>query len=123
MQPVLQTVSGDLKLLNFIPQDIGAYDFQKGTGCQNCGYTGYKGRVAVFEMLVLNEQVREAILDHRSSHDIRKISIETTNLVTLMEDALSKAAAGITTLDEIFRCIPRLMLPRNISEINRLLGI
>ncbi len=114
--------SGELKMLNYIPQDIVKYKFQKGSGCRTCNYTGYKGRVAVFEMLVLNEQVREAILDHKSTFEIRKISIETTNLVTLMEDALSKAAAGITTLDEIFRCVPRLLPPRSIHEINRLLG-
>jgi type IV pilus assembly protein PilB len=79
--------------------------------------------VAVFEMLVLNEHVREAILSHKSTFEIRKISMETTNLVTLMEDALAKAAVGTTTLDEIFRCVPRLIPPRSIHEINRLLGI
>ncbi|MDD9302391.1 MAG: Flp pilus assembly complex ATPase component TadA [Desulfobacter sp.] len=114
---------GELKLLNFIPKDIAQYDFQKGEGCRACNYTGYKGRVAVFEMLVLNEQVREAILDHKSTFEIRKISIETTPFVTLMEDALVKAAAGITTLDEIFRCVPRLIPSRSINEINRLSGI
>ncbi len=114
---------GELKLLNFIPQDISQYNFCKGTGCRNCNYTGYRGRVAVFEMLVLNEKVREAILDHKSTFDIRKISLETTNLVTLMEDALSKAADGITTLDEIFRCVPRLIPPRSIQAIKRLSGI
>jgi type IV pilus assembly protein PilB len=115
--------AGELKLLNFIPQDISKYNFCKGTGCQTCNYTGYKGRVAVFEMLVLNEKVREAILDHKSTFDIRKISLETTNLVTLMEDALSKAADGITTLDEIFRCVPRLIPPRSIQTIKQLSGI
>lgn len=114
--------AGELRLLNFVPRDIARYEFKKGAGCRACNYTGYKGRVAVFEMLVLNEHVREAILNHKSSFDIRQISIETTNLVTLMEDALSKAAAGITTLDEIFRCVPRLIPPRSISEINRLSG-
>nr|WP_321404586.1 ATPase, T2SS/T4P/T4SS family [uncultured Desulfobacter sp.] len=115
--------AGELKLLNFIPQDIAQYNFCKGSGCQKCNYTGYKGRVAVFEMLVLNEKVREAILDHKSTFDIRKISLETTSLVTLMEDALSKAADGITTLDEIFRCVPRLIPPRSIQTIKQLSGI
>lgn len=78
--------------------------------------------MAVFEMLVLNEHVREAILTRKSTFEIRKISMETTNLVTLMEDALVKAAAGITTLDEIFRCVPRLIPPRPITEIQRLSG-
>jgi len=113
----------ELKLLEYVPQDIARYKFMKGAGCAACNYTGYKGRIAVFEMLVLNEHVREAILDHKSSYEIRKISIDTTSLVTLMEDALSKAVVGITTLDEIFRCVPRLIAPRPIHEINRLLGI
>ncbi|MBU0972077.1 MAG: Flp pilus assembly complex ATPase component TadA [Proteobacteria bacterium] len=114
--------SSELKILGYVPKDLGRFNFMKGAGCQACNYTGYKGRIPVFEMLVLNEQVREAILDHKSSHEIRKISIDTTNLVTLMEEALSKAAVGITTLDEIFRCVPRLLPPRPIQEINRLLG-
>ncbi|MGD9825709.1 GspE/PulE family protein [Desulfobacter sp.] len=118
-----QPSPSELKLLNFIPQDIAKYEFKKGEGCRVCNYTGYKGRVAVFEMLVLNEHVREAILSHKSTFEIRKISMETTNLVTLMEDALAKAAVGTTTLDEIFRCVPRLIPPRSIHEINRLLGI
>ncbi|MCP3940465.1 MAG: Flp pilus assembly complex ATPase component [Desulfobacteraceae bacterium] len=113
----------ELKVLGYVPQDIGRYKFMKGGGCFACNYTGYKGRIAVFEMLVLNEYVREAILDHKSSYEIRKISIDTTNLVTLMEDAVSKAVIGITTLDEIFRCVPRLIPPRPIYEINRLLGV
>jgi len=114
---------GEIKRLNYGPQDLNKYPFKKGAGCRHCNYTGYKGRAAVFEMLVLNEQVREAILNHRSSYEIRKISLDTTNLVTLMEDALAKAAMGVTTLDEIFRCVPRLIPPRPIPEINRLLGL
>lgn len=113
----------ELKLLGYTPQDIAQYKFMKGTGCKACNYTGYKGRIPVFEMLVLNEYVREAIINHKSSYEIRKISIDTTNLVTLMEDAVSKAVVGITTLDEIFRCVPRLILPRSVPEINRLLGV
>jgi type IV pilus assembly protein PilB len=113
----------DLKLLNYVPEDIARYEFKKGEGCPACNHTGYKGRLAVFEMLILNEYVREAILSHKSSYDIRKISVETTGLVTLMEDALSKVAAGITTFEELFRCIPRLIPPRPIHEINRLLGV
>lgn len=115
--------SGELKRLNIAPQSIGQYKFYRGDGCPHCSYTGYKGRIAVFEMLILNEYVREAILDHKSAFEIRKISIDTTNLVTLMEDALAKAAMGITTLEEIFRCVPRLIPPRPIHEICRLLGI
>ncbi len=102
---------------------MAKYDLVKGRGCPICNHTGYKGRVAIFEMLVLNEFVKEAILSCQSSYELRRIAIETTGLVTLMEDALSKVSTGITTLDETFRCIPRLTPPRPIAEINRLLGV
>lgn len=112
----------ELKLLGYIPKDIAKYKLMKGKGCPACNYTGYKGRTAIFEMLVLNEPVREAILNHSSSFEIRKVSLETTDLVTLMEDALLKVSAGVTTLEELFRCVPRLIPPRPITEIKRLLG-
>ncbi len=111
-----------LKRLGYSPADIRGFTFRKGEGCANCRYTGYRGRVAVFEMLVLNEFVREAILKHRTSYEIRKISVESSGLVTLMEDAFFKAAMGITTVEEVIRCIPKLMAPRSLSEIKRLLG-
>ncbi len=113
----------DLKLLGYAAAQVKPYTFMKGQGCSFCRYTGYKGRIAVFEMLVLNEAVRDAVLTHSSSYDIRKISIETSGLVTLMEDAISKATAGLTTIEEIFRCVPRLISPRPINEINRLQGL
>lgn len=115
--------SSDLKLLGYGPKDMSKYTLFKGKGCPVCNHTGYKGRVAIFEVLILNEFIKEAILDCRSSYELRKISIETAGLVTLMEDALSKVSSGITTLEETFRCIPRLLAPRPIHEINRLLGV
>lgn len=115
--------SSDLKLLGYSPEDMKKYKLLKGKGCPYCNHTGYKGRVAAFEMLVLNEFIKEAILNCKSSYELRKISIETAGLVTLFEDALSKVSSGITTLEETFRCIPRLIPPRPIHEINRLLGV
>ncbi|MFO7753038.1 MAG: ATPase, T2SS/T4P/T4SS family [Desulfobacteraceae bacterium] len=113
----------DLKLLGYSPDHTRRYKFRKGQGCRHCRHTGYKGRLAVFEMLVLNEEVRDAVLNHKSSYEIRKISIETSGLVTLLEDAVSKATFGLTTIEEIFRCVPRLIPPRPINEIYRLQGL
>ena len=112
----------DFAKLEYSPEDIGNYQFVKGKGCSRCRYTGYKGRIAVFEMLILNEFVRDAILSQKSSYEIRKISIETSGLLTLLEDAIHKAANGTTTIEEIFRCVPKLIKPRSIKEIIRLQG-
>ena len=102
--------------------DLAEGQFIKGRGCTECKQTGYKGRVGVFELLVLNELVRDAILARRTSHEIRRISIEHCGLVTLLEDGLVKAAAGLTTVDEVLRCLPKLALPRPLAEIRRLSG-
>jgi type IV pilus assembly protein PilB len=102
--------------------DLQGARFRKGRGCSDCKQTGYRGRVGVFELLVLNELVRDAILEQKTSHDIRKISIQHSGLITLLEDGLVKAAAGITTIEEILRCLPKLSNPRPLSEIRRLSG-
>jgi type IV pilus assembly protein PilB len=96
--------------------------FQKGRGCEHCRYTGYRKRVAAFELLVLNDAVRDALIQRKTSHQIRSICTETTGLVTLFEDGLLKAARGITTIEETMRCLPRFQKPRSIGELERLLG-
>jgi type IV pilus assembly protein PilB len=76
----------------------------------------------VFELLVLDEFVRNAIIEQKTSQEIRRISIESTGLFTLMEDGIVKAASGITTIDEVLRCLPRLQKPRPLQELRRYLG-
>jgi type IV pilus assembly protein PilB len=61
-------------------------------------------------------------LERRTSHEIRTISIQHSGLVTLLEDGLVKAAAGLTTVEEILRCLPKLAIPRPLSEIRWLSG-
>jgi type IV pilus assembly protein PilB len=112
----------DLRRLNYANLDLRRYAFQVGSGCEHCGFTGYRGRTGVFELLVLNEYVKEAILNRKTSYEIRRISIETTGLVTLLEDGIAKAAKGITSISEVLRHLPLLEAPRPIDQINRLLG-
>jgi type IV pilus assembly protein PilB len=111
----------DLKRIGYAPVDITGATFRKGLGCSQCQYTGYSGRVGIFELLVLEEQVRNAIIGQKTSQEIRLISIESTGLVTLLEDGIVKAAAGLTTIDEILRSLPRLQKPRALPELRRLL--
>ena len=111
----------DLQRIGYAPGEIKGAAFRKGHGCGQCQYTGYSGRVGVFELLILDEQVRNAIIDQKTSQEIRLISIESTGLVTLLEDGIVKAAAGLTTFDEILRSLPRLQKPRPLPELRRLL--
>jgi type IV pilus assembly protein PilB len=113
----------DLQRLGTGPADIAQARFQKGQGCTHCQYTGYRGRVGIFELLILNEEIRNAIIEHKTSQEIRRISIEATGLTTLLEDGIVKAASGVTTIDELLRCLPRLQRPRPLPELRRLLEV
>ncbi|MCP4695064.1 MAG: Flp pilus assembly complex ATPase component [Desulfobacterales bacterium] len=113
----------DLQRLGYTPGDMAGATFRKGRGCSNCRHSGYHGRVGVFELLVLDEEVRNAILERKTSHEIRMISIESTGLVTLLEDGIVKAAQGVTTLGEVVRTLPRLNPPRPLAELHRLQGL
>ncbi|WP_035245830.1 GspE/PulE family protein [Desulfogranum mediterraneum] len=111
-----------LQRLRCTPAELVGAKFQKGRGCSHCKQTGYKGRIGVFELLVLDEMVRTAILEQRTSHEIRQISTQHSGLITLLEDGLVKAAAGMTTLDEVLRCLPLLQPTRPLAELRRLSG-
>jgi len=118
-----QPTPGELQLFGYTQAMLHGSNFRKGTGCPNCRYTGYRGRVAVFELLILDEMVRNAILERRTSFDIRKIALESTGLVTLFEEGLVKASEGITSLEEVLRCLPLVIKPRPLEETRRLLGV
>ncbi|MCG8638134.1 MAG: Flp pilus assembly complex ATPase component TadA [Desulfobacterales bacterium] len=111
-----------MKLLGYQGVELAGGTFYKGSGCGQCRNTGYQGRVAIHEMLLPDEYVRDAVLTNATSHELRKISIESAGLVTLFENGIYKAAKGITTIEEVLRCLPRLVTPRPLTEIKRLLG-
>ena len=113
----------ELQLLGTSSSDMEGADFSIGDGCSECHFTGFKGRIAVFEILILSEAVKEAILQRKTSEQIRRISVESAGLVTLLEDGLVKAAAGQTTLGELRRTLPRLRKPRSLQELRRLTGL
>jgi len=101
---------------------LKGHTFYRGTGCATCYGTGYHGRTALHELLVLNEDVREAILAQRPSHEVRKISCESTNLLSLMENGLYKVLQGLTTVEEVYRVVPRTDSHRTVEDIYKLMG-
>ncbi|RPI43465.1 MAG: type II/IV secretion system protein [Betaproteobacteria bacterium] len=114
--------SSELRRLGYTPADVASARFANGRGCAECRHTGYRGRVCVFELLVLNEVVKEAIVARKTSYEIRRLSTETSGLVTLIEDGVHKAASGLTSLNEVIRGLPRVAKPRPLREIRRILG-
>jgi type IV pilus assembly protein PilB len=112
----------DLRRIGCEPNQLAGSSFLKGQGCSHCRYTGYRKRVAAFEVLLLNDSIRDLLNERKNSHQIRRLCMETAGLVTLFEDGLHKAALGITTVQEILRCLPKFHKPRSVRELVRLLG-
>jgi len=74
----------------------------KGSGCENCLDTGYLGRTGIFELLVIDDNIKELISKRSGSHIIKEAAIE-KGMSTLREDGLRKALTGETTLEEVCR--------------------
>ncbi len=78
--------------------------FFRPVGCPNCAKTGYKGRLALHEVMGVSDKIERLTVDRESSTVINKVAIE-EGMRTLREDGLLKASQGITSIDEIFRVV------------------
>ena len=74
----------------------------KGRGCGNCNNTGYRGRVGLFEVMEISEEIRELILSGASAMELRRKSIE-EGMISLRMSGLHKIRAGATTVEEVVR--------------------
>jgi type IV pilus assembly protein PilB len=108
--------------LGLSARDLAGSQFRQGHGCKQCRFTGYRGRTAVFELLVMNESIKEAVMENRAASEIRRIAMESSAMVTLFEDGLVKAANGLITVQEVLRDLPRISQPRPLGELKRILG-
>jgi type IV pilus assembly protein PilB len=87
--------------------DAHHFEFLRGTGCDACDFSGYHGRVGVFEILLLTDAVRDTLVTTPSVSALREAALRDANFVTLREDALAKAVEGHTTLEAVARHTPR----------------
>ncbi len=97
----------ELELIGFTEEDEppnGKVRFRRAVGCQACSRTGYRGRIALQELLLVDEEIERAIIAHSSNDDIQRLALE-QGMVPLRHDGLRKAALGITSLEEILRVV------------------
>ncbi len=85
-------------------QQMGAANAElyRGEGCDKCLQTGYLGRSGIFELMVVDEEMKELITQQRGSHILKQAAIR-NGMTTLREDGLRRALSGITTLEEVYR--------------------
>lgn len=82
----------------------GAPRFRKAVGCQACSRTGYRGRIALHELLIVTEEIERAIIAGSSVEGIQRIAVE-QGMIPLRHDGLRKAALGLTSLEEVIRVV------------------
>lgn len=94
-----QEVLDDLELK---PEDIKGHKFYRGAGCEICNNTGYKGRVGLFELMIMNDELRDMIMENCQTEELRSAA-EKHGMVTLRTAGMRAALAGTTTPDEVIR--------------------
>jgi type IV pilus assembly protein PilB len=86
----------------FTPEEAKTVSVFKGRGCTTCNNSGYKGRAGLYEVMEIDDDIRELILVGASATELKKKAIE-HGMITLRRSGLIKAAAGVTTLEEVAR--------------------
>ena len=92
----------ELKKLGVQPDDAQDKKEYRGVGCVKCHHTGYKGRCGIFELMLLDRDMKNTILKTSDSNTIKRLAVE-KGMVTLRQDGLNKIFAGVTTIEEVFR--------------------
>ncbi|QSA99122.1 type II secretion system ATPase GspE [Methylococcus sp. EFPC2] len=98
--PALPEMVDELKLRRFQPQ--GEVRLHKPGGCELCDGTGYKGRLAILEFLVMSDDLRRLVMTHAQARQIEEQALK-EGMHTMYEDGLRKAVAGLTTIEEVLR--------------------
>ena len=86
----------------FTPEEAATVSPKKGKGCEHCNDTGYKGRVGLYEVMEITEEIRELILVGASALELRRKAID-EGMITLRRSGLLKVKEGITTIEEVAR--------------------
>ena len=92
--------AGEIRMLGLTPEYLANHQFYKGKGCQACGYTGYKGRIGIYEIFEVTEDIAKLIFANETSGKIREFA-RRNGMRSLRDDAIRKAEAGISTLEEV----------------------
>ena len=92
----------DLKEAGITKEQIKNATFMRGKGCGSCQKSGYRGRLGIYEMLIVDSKVREMIFANASTQEIRTYCMS-AGMKTLYQDGMDKVCQGFTTIEEVFR--------------------
>jgi type IV pilus assembly protein PilB len=107
----------ETRRLGLDPAEVARHTFYRGAGCERCEGSGYRGRIGIYEMLLLDGTIRDMVQARRPAQEIRHHALRALNLFTLQEDGIAKALLGYTTLEEVLCQVPRGPEQRSLDEI------
>jgi len=84
--------------------DFKKIKFYKGKCCSRCGFTGYRGRVALTEVLDVNDKIKEVVMDNKKNLTLDDL-VKNQNFITMKQDGIIKVLMGLTTMEEIMRTV------------------
>ena len=93
-----------LRALNISEADAAKFVFYRATGCEDCHHTGYRGRIALYEVMRVTDKVRRLIAQRGGEDMVREASVS-GGMITLGEDGLAKVKTGVTTAEELLRVV------------------
>jgi hypothetical protein len=102
-----------LRSLNINEADAARHPFYKAAGCDECNSTGYRGRIAIYEVMRVNDKIRRLIAQNAGEDLVREAAVE-SGMLTLGEDGLAKVKAGVTTAEELLRVVTEVRELRTI---------
>ncbi|UUO05262.1 Flp pilus assembly complex ATPase component TadA [Blastopirellula sp. J2-11] len=88
--------------LKMKPEELAGRKFYKGIGCENCNNTGYKGRIGLFELLIMNDDIRDMIMRNASTDEIRE-EARRVGMTSLRDAGMLLAYDGLTSIEEVVR--------------------
>jgi type IV pilus assembly protein PilB len=88
--------------VGFSPEEAASATPMRGRGCEACSSTGYKGRIGLYEVMEMTDDMRELVLVGASAIELRRKAIE-EGMVTLRQSGLKKIKDGVTTIEEVLR--------------------
>jgi type IV pilus assembly protein PilB len=83
--------------------ELGTFKCYRGKGCPECSGTGYRGRIALYEVMTMHEKIREMVLIGGSSSEIKKEALN-LGMITLRRSGINKLKQGVTSISEVLRC-------------------
>ncbi len=104
-QPHIPSESA-LEAAGITPEMAAGATFMRGKGCSHCSKSGYRGRLGIYELMLMGSKIRELAFQGASTQDIRKAAIA-VGMTTLYDDGIRKVLRGITTLEEVARVAKR----------------